>query len=256
MKNSFWVNLHHYLYEKASGQQHKKLQEDGEGFIEIGEQQAFENLNHKEKKTIEIAVDYYKKNIIQSPLMKLVEMRAWLEKLPENQAIQDTTFSIEYTRIMNSAGLVYKEHLWPLHSTQNQNVFNHYFEIIKPLESPIIHKMEALGGARWSNKTVRVDLVAYANWAGAYTPTEPKSNIFISTMDPISNTSGFIETVFHEGTHFDFLQEKVLLGREYIICPRRRKLNFLQIYGMQANFTFAEGWFNKLCLRSIWIIPC
>jgi hypothetical protein len=77
--------------------------------------------------------------------------------------------------------------------------------------------MEKLAIYKWPHETkVRVDLTVYANYAGAYTATNPSMNIIISTIDPLNNTSSFIETIYHEGSHLLFnYQDSPFRGEIY-----------------------------------------
>jgi len=52
----------------------------------------------------------------------------------------------------------------------------------------------------WPAMPVRVDVVAYANWAGAYTTREP-SHVTVSSRAPNSGGTLAFETLFHEVMH-------------------------------------------------------
>jgi hypothetical protein len=56
---------------------------------------------------------------------------------------------------------------------------------------------------------VRVDAVAYANWAGAYTTIEP-TRPTLSTTDPANQGVAALEIVFHETSHG--MMNKVMEG--------------------------------------------
>jgi hypothetical protein len=47
---------------------------------------------------------------------------------------------------------------------------------------------------------IRVDVTAYANWAGAYTTTDP-THITVSSEDPGNQNDQALEIVFHEVLH-------------------------------------------------------
>ena len=52
----------------------------------------------------------------------------------------------------------------------------------------------------WSSTPVRVDVTAYANWAGAYTTNGP-SHITVSSEDPGNQDDQGLEILFHEVLH-------------------------------------------------------
>lgn len=202
----YWVNLHHFLYQKAKGSQISKLQEDGLEFQDIGESDIYTSLSKSQKQKLDNAIEFYVQNLIQKDLLRdLGEIRIWLQNHKKSRTIKDTLISQEYTDILNDASEVYKNTFWPIHKAHNLKVLQKHIDLIKDIESPVIPKMEKLSLNKWpANSKVRVDLTVYGNYAGAYTPSRPKMNIFISTIDPRALTPSFVETIFHEGSHLLF----------------------------------------------------
>ncbi len=64
--SDYWVNLHHFLYQKAKGSQLAQLEEDGLEFRETGE--SLIELNEDEILKFEGALAYYQKNLIDKNL--------------------------------------------------------------------------------------------------------------------------------------------------------------------------------------------
>ncbi|MEM9075393.1 MAG: hypothetical protein AAGC43_00060 [Bacteroidota bacterium] len=111
--------------------------------------------------------------------------------------------------------------------SHNKKILGKYFGLIKELEKEVIGKMEDLADYTWpSEKKVRVDVVTYANWAGAYTVTRPEMNIVISTIDEKNTTTSFIETIFHEGTHLLFPIDGSPFRAEIYYKSKEMKLRF------------------------------
>ncbi len=106
---------------------------------------------------------------------------------------------------------------WPIHQKLNKEVLDEHISTIAALEERVIGKMEELAQYEWPNTSkVRVELTAYANYAGAYTTTKPTLKIIISTIDPYNSTTTFVETVFHEGSHLLFnFQDSPFRGEIY-----------------------------------------
>lgn len=204
--SNYWINLHHFLYQKASGSQLRKLKEDGNQYLEIGEDKVQLTLSAADEKTLSEAISYYKDSIIsKSLLFDLGQERVWLQRREAGVRISDTTFSKRYTEILNKVSPVYSKHFWPLHEKQNAAILKLQLPSIKRFERTVITKMEGFAMKKWPVTTkVRVDVSAYANYAGAYTPTRPRFNIFISSLDPSSEKMDFVETILHEGSHLLF----------------------------------------------------
>ena len=207
--NNYWINLHHFLYQKASGSQRSKLQQDGNEMLSIGEKPIEESLSVQQRSILDSAIGYYKSNLIQKSLLRgLGFERYWLQKQVGPKAIKDSTVSQEFVNVLNTASKTYRETYWPIHSKHNTEILKLQISNIRKLEKRIVSRMEQLSLTPWpSKKKVRVDLTVYANYAGAYTPTRPIFNVLVSTVDPSSLGSDFLETIFHEGSHLLFRYE-------------------------------------------------
>jgi len=226
--NNYWINLHHFLYQRAKGSQLRKLREGHRSFLSVGEEGGYQGLSDAETKSLDRAVAYYKKNLIEKDLRRdLGDMRLWLQEQDESKPISDTKFTPEFTEILNTADATYRAKFWPLHKAQNEHVLELHLNAVREVEAEVIGEMERLARYKWpAQQKVRVDLTAYANYAGAYTPTQPQLNIIISTLDPLSNTSSFIETVFHEGSHLLYNLDDSPFRRKFYDMSEQKGIRF------------------------------
>ncbi len=204
--SDFWINLHHFLYQKAKGSQLAHLEEDGLGFLQSGESEALAALTITEQGVLDAAISYYREHLVdQSLRTALGPMRQWLADLEEQGEVDDTTFSLAFTTMLNQVAPIYRQHVWPIHQALNRSILDMHLRNIRTLESAVISKMEVLAMYAWPDvDKVRVDLTAYANYAGAYTATRPTMSIVISTLDSLNGTTSFVETTYHEGSHLLF----------------------------------------------------
>ncbi|MCL6294185.1 hypothetical protein [Jejuia spongiicola] len=209
-ENNYWVNLHHFLYQKADSSQLRKLQEDGLNFVEIGEAKSLIQLSNDEKATLELAVKYYKDSLITKNLRRdLNGLRVWFQEKRETEKITDITYGRKFTEVINEVSPVYEKYFWSLHKSHNISVLNKHIKVINEIEEEVIAKMEKFSLNKWPDSVkVRVDITAYASWAGAYTTSKPRHNIIISTIAPSNITSSFVETILHEGSHLLYLFEE------------------------------------------------
>lgn len=207
---NYWVNLHHFMYQKADSSQLRKLQEDGLNFIEIGESNAELQMTNIEKEILNQSVKYYKDSLTTKNLRRdLNYLKMWLQKQDEFKSITDTTFGKKFTETINKVSPIYEKCFWKLHKSHNLSILTKHIGTIDEIEEEVINKMEKLSSNKWPDSTkVRVDVTAYANWAGAYTASKPTMNIVISTIDPSKITSSFVETILHEGSHLLYLYGK------------------------------------------------
>ena len=212
--NNYWINLHHFLYQKATGSQLKNLAEDGMSFIDIGENSVFTSLTNNQIAILDKAVKYYSDNFAGKSLIRdLGNLRVWLQERDLETTIIDTSFTKAYTDILNEVSPVYKENFWRIHSEHNKLILNEHLDMIKKLEPVVMPRMEELSGDKMPDEKLRFDLTAYANYAGAYTPVRPKPNVLISSLDPYNFSSAFIETVFHEASHLLYTRESLFRAK-------------------------------------------
>ena len=213
--NNYWTNLHHFLFQKAKGDQLKHLEEDGQTFLDIGEVAIWEELDTADSTILQNTIAYYQEHIINRSLMRNSALRLWLQSLKEEGEIVDTTYSAELTGILNKASPIFTRYFWPVFKMHNDTILAKHVDLVRKFETIAIQQMEKLAGYPWPDLKVRVDLTAYANWAGAYTPARPTMNIFISTIDPGAPSSYFLETVFHEGAHLLYSRESAFRSKIY-----------------------------------------
>jgi hypothetical protein len=126
----------------------------------------------------------------------------------------DSVFSKEYADFLNKASSVYRTRFWPIYKAHNLRVWDRHRQIIHDIETPVFKKLEQLTGDSWPDRKLRIGLTAYANWAGAYTNTDEMES-FISTLDPYSETSYFIEIILHEASHRLFMRNSPLRAEIY-----------------------------------------
>ncbi len=225
---NYWVNLHHFLYQRADGSQQKKLEEDGLTFIEIGETNVEAQLSKNEKEILNQAIKYYKDSLITKNLRRdLNHHRIWLQEKKEFKTITDTAFGEKFTEILNKVSPIYQKYFWEIHKAHNTSTLEKHIETIDTIEEEVIHKMERLSLNQWPDTTkVRVDITTYANWAGAYTTSKPKMNIVLSTTDPSKVTSTFVETILHEGSHLLYLYGESKIRDDFYYKSEEMKIEF------------------------------
>ena len=56
--SNFWVNLHHFIYQQAKGDQAQHLAQDGYELIDIGDSSRIEMLSKEEQALLQKAISY------------------------------------------------------------------------------------------------------------------------------------------------------------------------------------------------------
>lgn len=201
--SGFWINLHHFLYEEAA------LQDDGprparHEPISVNDATVESTLTPDEQKIWNSAVAYYKANLICKDLLANDAMRNiknQLEQSPEDESLR-RTLHMEPALIvaLNRAAPIYRTHWWAQHDRANHA----WIEAVSPLLAEhgrsLKEDLSKAFGTPWPEQALRVDVVTYANWAGAYTSLRP-SRITVSSLDARNQQTAALEVLFHEASH-------------------------------------------------------
>lgn len=215
-KSNLWVNLHHFIYEKATDAQKRKLKEDGFELSWDEEKELVEEFNDKDLEAYQALVDYYRRSFGKKDMRtELQGITIYLSKQTDGLLPVDTLLSDSLVKLFNGFFPVYKSKIWPLHDFNNRDLVNTYIQYIKEAEEGMIADMERVAGNEWPDSKVRVDIMTYASWSGAYSLISPRMNLYLSALDPLNAGTTFVETVFHESSHILFSRSSDFRSRIY-----------------------------------------
>ena len=197
--HSFWLNLHHYLYQQAKRDQFRYLDTSADEAI-------LAQLSEEEKRIRQKAVDFYAARLIDKHLLfndSLSQLKRQLISFQENEALDSTSFGIEYERVANNFAGIYSAYFWPVHATISKQKLDSNSVNIKKFEASIFERMEALAHREWPDEKLRIDLSVYTSGNSAYTSNRQMHSV-ISTADQRSLGYHWTETIFHEASHVLF----------------------------------------------------
>jgi len=216
--SGFWINLHHTLYSEAKQRaanppaatatakppaplaaSKPKTMRDSSTPLTSAEQSAWDD-----------AVAYYAANYADRDLLfnhDLVVLKNLLEDLEDcddlagtHKKICDAGLPPNLTQILDSAAPVYRAHLWPDHDRANRRWIARVAPLVEEQGVGISERLAFIYEAKWPNGKTRVDVSAFANWAGAYTTLDPL-RVTISSTDPRNQGDEALEVLFHEASH-------------------------------------------------------
>lgn len=199
--SGFWINLHHFLYEQAL------LRKQA-----IGTAQAANNsvspksqLSSGQQKLWDAALDYYTNAMIKRDLTHDDDMIKINDQLGESESATDLSKSglnNELIKILESVAPVYRARWWTQHDKANRFWIAVATPLVQQFSKTLINQLTAAFKAKWPSEPIRVDVVEYANWAGAYTTFDSANKVHI-TMSTDLNNQGFsaLEMLFHESSH-------------------------------------------------------
>lgn len=231
--SGFWVNLHHTLYYEAklrtgsSAPPQKGSSVQGPRLKTMRDASA--QLNSAERAAWDAAVSYYAANYAGKDLLfnnDLILLKNQLEDFEDCGELSgakkktcDAGLPQNITKILESAGAIYRAHLWPDHDRANRRWITRVAPLVEEQGVGISERLADIYQAKWPKEKIRVDVSAYANWAGAYTTIDPL-RVTISSADPRNQDDEALEVVFHEASHGIAEPVQSAITRE---CRQRNK---------------------------------
>ncbi|NET31657.1 MAG: hypothetical protein F6K19_06605 [Cyanothece sp. SIO1E1] len=190
-----WLNQHHFLFQMA-----KSLAKDPTNAKEIFPE--WQQLSEKEQKLTLELLNYYQDNWIDKSLLfngGLYRIKRTITYWQNDQQPlvyeEDPELASYWTRFAP----IYERLFWPVHLTQNQKILQHNLPRIKAYETKAAARLSQLSQEPWPSSKIRVDVTFLADWAGAYTTTDP---VHVVTSTKEEGPEGdWVETLFHEASH-------------------------------------------------------
>ena len=233
LHSGFWINLHHMLYyeakrreapantpqkNKSVPQSKLKTMADAGGALTPAERQSWDSS------VAYYAANYADKDLLfNTDLMLLKNQLGDFEDCDELSGKQKKTCDAglppRITQILEAAAPVYRAHLWAEHDSANRRWIARVAPLVEEQGVGISERLADIYQTKWPRAKIRVDVTAYANWAGAYTTLDPL-RVTISSTDPRNQGDEALEVLFHEASHgiAEVVQEAII--RE---CRQRGK---------------------------------
>jgi hypothetical protein len=213
LHSGFWINLHHALYYEAR-QRKAFLSRDAntpKSAVPAGKSVlAGKGLTDSEQKAWDDAVAYYMLNYADKDLLfttELIQLKDQLGDFEDCDELSgrkrkfcDAGLPANLTQVLEAAAPVYRAHLWPEHDQANRRWILQVAPLVREQGVGLSERLADIYQTRWPHGKIRVDVVAYANWAGAYTTVDPL-RVTISSLDTRNQGPQALEVLFHEGSH-------------------------------------------------------
>ena len=199
--SGFWINLHHFLYRQAQ----VLLPQTGPHPLDLTktDKDELERLSANERSAWNEAVSYYSRSVVQRDLLfdrDLVRIKDELEDAEATADLEGAEIPAELKAALLKATPIYRKHWWARHDAENHQWIAHLEPLVQHGGPALSTKLSIIYGEPWPGYPVRVDVVTYANWSGAYTslrPTRPT----ISSTDRGNQEMAALEILFHETSH-------------------------------------------------------
>lgn len=211
LHSGFWINLHHTLYQEA--RQRKAAASRDSGATKPAPFKsvlAGKGLSDTEQRAWDDAVAYYAENYANKDLLfttELVQLKDQLGDFEDCDELSgrkrkfcDAGLPANLTQVLETAAPVYRKYLWPEHDKANRRWILQVAPLVREQGVGLSQRLADIYQTRWPQGKIRVDVVAYANWAGAYTTVDPL-RVTISSLDSRNQGPQALEVLFHEGSH-------------------------------------------------------
>jgi hypothetical protein len=221
LHSGFWMNLHHTLYGQA------RASRDGRGMPSNAGGATKRTPN--EEIAWDNAVAYYTENYVDKDLLFNTELTLLKNQLGDfeqcdelsgsKKKMCDAGLPPKLTQILNAAAVVYRAHEWPEHDRANRRWIAAVSPLVRDKGVEMSERLAQIYQTRWPKQRIRVDVSAYANYAGAYTTIDPL-RIIISSTDPRNQGPAALEVLFHEASNGIAEPVQLAINRE---CRQRDK---------------------------------
>jgi len=232
--SSFWMNLHHFLYQQARLRQlalspsrgsaapvegatiqpHSTLETAGQstdrepkawaGGPESGA------LTPEEQKAWNAALDHYAGDLAGRDLLFNGDMVNIKNRLAELETCTELSGRVaprcasglrkELVAVLERAAPVYRARWWPAHDRSNRSWIASVGPMVRQLGGELAQQLSETYHEEWPAGQLRVDVVLYGGPFGAYTTLDPV-RLTISSSDPRNQDSAALEVLFHEASH-------------------------------------------------------
>jgi hypothetical protein len=201
-RSGFWVNLHHFLYVLGRAKTGApdtlraavvKAPADTEGLAARSDD---------ERAAWDECVHYYAGGLSTKDAVfdrDLVDVTRKLASVRDDSDPGGLGLDPELVATLKLAAPVYRAVWWPRHARANALRRDDLQALIDKHGAAAVKRLTALYRTEWPSAPRVIDLVAYANWAGAYS-TDGGLIVVASTDEATSGAFG-LETLLHESSH-------------------------------------------------------
>jgi hypothetical protein len=188
-RNGFWTNLHHFLYVLGRA---KNQESDSRRAAVVKAPSDDGGLDAREREIWDAAVESYARGLSKKDAVFDADLVAITKAIAAGELPESVRATLE------KAAPVYRRAWWPRHSAANEARIADLRKTLSQYGDRVSVIITRAYRQQWPEKPIVVDVVAYANWAGAYSTD---GFIAFGSLDPSIAGPPGMEIVFHESMH-------------------------------------------------------
>lgn len=199
--STFWVNLHHMLYVQSRASLGLDINRE---IIRIAMRDTLglQSLDASQRAAWNAALGYYARNLARRDVLEreMGAIKATLGDAGSNPTLSGVQLPDSLRDVLQRAAPVFRAGWFASHDVRNREWISMIHPLVAEHGSHIAREMARVFNTSWPRFLLRVDVVAYANWAGAYTTNYP-DRITVSSRDTMYGGLNGLEMIFHEAMH-------------------------------------------------------
>lgn len=196
-----WLSLHHFLHHLARQEAREARLRNRVPIL----QQDLDALSPAFRQALPDALEAYQP-YLDTDLLFTDGTRANARALLDSpDAVPDPAVRAALRTLMPH----YQRDLWPAHRAEAIALRDRLLGDLDTSEAEISQRLADYLGSDWPDAPIRVDIVAYANWAGAYTDHGP-NHITLAATDPDAGGAHAFELLIHESAHTTPLGDHII----------------------------------------------
>jgi hypothetical protein len=199
-RSGFWINLHHYLLLQAVMATPAARKGQGENIAQAASRAP--EMSAAQKAAWSKAAQLYLRFGNRDPLrdQELILINYELSDAGNSPSLKGRRLSPELAAALEEAAPVYRALWWPEHDLRNRAWIQSAAKLVEEYGPAMSQRVAAAFQIVWPAEPTPVEVVLYANWAGAYTVVN-STLITISSSDPAGQGPAALESLFHEASH-------------------------------------------------------
>jgi hypothetical protein len=197
--SGFWINLHHFLYLQAV------LATPGArrgGAVAADRTLPVRQMTPAQSAAWKKALAYYRQFGTRDALRDRTLVMANYELLDtgNSPSLAGRRLPPEMVTALEEAAPVYRALWWSEQDGKNRKWIDVAARLVGQYGNTMAQRLASVYRTGWPKERIPVEVVVYANWAGAYT-TLNSTLITVSSATPANQGNASLEILFHEASH-------------------------------------------------------